>query len=82
MVRRIDDLFHHIEEDVAGWMRHPRSAGNGYSRHHGPERSPLTGSMAALETSLHHLLKDAGIRRAPLVDPAPPPPVEWSFQLR
>ena len=56
----IDKLFHHVEDDIRLW-----SSRNRYHHH------DLGHKMERLETTLHHLMKDYGVRSN---RPAPKPP--------
>ena len=56
----MDQLFHHVEEDIRHW-----SSRNRYHSH------DLAYRMERLETTLHHLMKDYGVRSKL---PAPKPP--------
>ncbi|MDA0284897.1 MAG: hypothetical protein O3B13_05230 [Planctomycetota bacterium] len=63
----MDKLFHHIEEDIEHW-----SSRNRYHSH------DLIYRMERLETTLHHLMKDYGVRSnqpAPKPSGPPTPPV-------
>lgn len=72
----MDDLFHHVQEDVEGWQRiHYRQIG----------QLGIVDKMAHMEGLLHHLMHDVGVRPShdggPEVAPppggleqAPPPP--------
>ena len=68
-VVRLDKLFHHIQRDVANWTGH-------HHRHVG--RGGLTSKLEELESTLHHLMDDVGVRSQPApsstggADPAPP----------
>ncbi|QDS95952.1 hypothetical protein FF011L_47540 [Roseimaritima multifibrata] len=67
----MDQLFHHIEDDVRGWSRH----------HHRQIGSlGILDKMEHIEATLHHLMHDVGVsaqEEAPLpgggIEQAPPP---------
>ena len=86
----LDQLFHHVHQDVATWTAH-------YHRRVGQDG--LTGKIARLETTLHHLMDDVGVRTqygddqapapanetappaAPRQGSSPPPPPSSNFDL-
>jgi hypothetical protein len=48
----VDGLFHHVQEDVAGWSRrNRRQIGQGGAR----------AKLDAIEATLHHLMHDVGV---------------------
>lgn len=50
----LDELFHHVEDDVRGWSRHHhRQVGN----------LGILTKMDYIESSLHHLMNDVGVRQ-------------------
>ncbi len=60
----LDDLFHHVEDDVSGWSRyHRRQVGN----------LGILTKMELMESSLHHLMKDVGVKLSPGIQQAPTP---------
>lgn len=62
-VTTLDQKFHHVQEDIAQWMRRP-------NRHLPPGDANQKGSTA--EALLHHLCFDIGVK--PHEDEAVPPP--------
>jgi hypothetical protein len=52
----LDDLFHHVQDDVRGWSRHHhRQIGN----------LGILSKMDLLESTLHHLMNDVGVKLTP-----------------
>lgn len=48
----VDQLFHHIQDDVRGWSRqHHRQIGH----------NEIVSQMALIESALHHLMNDVGV---------------------
>lgn len=67
-VTEIDDLFHHVQEEVAGLERH---------EHRQIGQLPLEGKTEELQALIHHLMYDQGIKphhdqEGPEVLEAPP----------
>lgn len=73
---QMDPLFHHVEEDVTGWSRH---------HHRQIGQLGIIDKMQQMESLIHHLLHDVGVRpqhdggneQAPSPggrEEAPPPP--------
>jgi len=61
----LDDLFHHVQDDVRGWSRH----------HHRQIGSlGILSKMDVLEDTLHHLMNDVGVTLAPEVNEEAPRP--------
>ncbi len=72
----LDALFHHVEEDVRGWHRHHRRQIGSLG---------IITKMEYIESTLHHLMNDVGVRATPQgpevapvpggggVEQAPPP---------
>jgi hypothetical protein len=89
-LHEIDALFHHIEEDIVGWVPAIRYRSRHYGHHnhghfndiygsavHGPQfNDQLQVKMARFEATLHHLMADYGVTsELPASDdPAPLPP--------
>jgi hypothetical protein len=65
MVRELDALFHHVEDDVRGWSRRAR-------RQWG--QGGLQTKMQSIEALIHHLMNDVGVE-APRPEGAPTGPV-------
>lgn len=68
-LHEIDQLFHHIEDDIRGWTSSRRFGHGHYDHHdyghyvHGHSYSDqLTRQMRRFESSLHHLMADYGVR--------------------
>lgn len=60
----VDGLFHHIENDVRAWSRyHRRQIGQG----------GIATKLEVMESTLHHLMHDAGVHAGPVGEQAPPP---------
>jgi len=63
----MESLFHHVQDEVRGWRRdHHRQVGT----------LGILSKMDMIESTLHHLLNDAGVRQAPVPAAgglAPPP---------
>jgi hypothetical protein len=63
----LDDLFHHVQDDVRGWTRHHRrQIGN----------LGILSKMDLLESTLHHLMNDVGVRLTPATTEQAPPPAD------
>lgn len=62
----MDELLHHVEDDIAGWSSHS-------SRHHG-HGSSLHSQVSTIGQTLHHLLTDYGVTGRSGADSPPPPP--------
>ena len=67
----VDQLFHHIQEDVRGWSRFHRGQ---------IEHKEIVSQMTLIESTLHHLMNDVGVKPTPFrrqgaddVDQAPAP---------
>ena len=66
----LDQLFHHIQDDVRGWSRH---------HHRQIGYDGISSKMAIIESTLHHLMNDVGVKRTSLqpqgaeVEQAPAP---------
>ena len=60
----MDELFHHVQDDVRGWSRHHR-------RQIG--QLGILSKMDMIESTLHHLMNDVGVH-ATGGEQAPPPP--------
>ena len=65
----VDQLFHHIQDDVRGWSRH---------HHRRIGRHGISSQMAMIESTLHHLINDVGVnptslRQGAEVEQAPAP---------
>lgn len=60
----LDQLFHHLEDDVRGWSRHHR-------RQIG--QLGILSKMDLMESTLHHLMNDVGVHATPAYEQAPPP---------
>ncbi|MCA9088826.1 MAG: DUF4339 domain-containing protein [Planctomycetaceae bacterium] len=52
----IDELFHHVQDDVRGWSRH---------HHQQVGQLGILSKMDLIESTLHHLMYDAGVQHAP-----------------
>ncbi len=52
-LRGLDQLFHHIQDDVRGWSRH---------HHRRIGRYGLASQIAMIESTLHHLINDVGVK--------------------
>ncbi len=59
----MDELFHHVQDDVRGWSRHHR-------RQIG--QLGILSKMDMIESTLHHLMNDVGIHSTD-GEQAPPP---------
>src|SRR5690606_25449918 len=58
---RLDELFHHVEDDVRTWRpsrRHFVGHGIGHGIGHGGD---LPQKIEAMELTLHHLMQDVGL---------------------
>lgn len=62
----LDRLFHHVEDDVRGWSRH---------QHKQVGQLGILSKMELIESTLHHLMNDVGVRPTAVggVEPAPAP---------
>lgn len=63
----MDTLFHHIQDDVRGWSRH---------QHLQVGQLGILSKMDMIESALHHLMNDVGVKQAPAPGAngqAPPP---------
>ena len=61
----MDSLFHHIQDEVRGWRRdHHRQVGT----------LGVPSKMDMIESTLHHLMNDAGVRHAQVQGGQAPPP--------
>ncbi len=62
----LDRLFHHIQGDVRGWSRH---------HHRQVGQLGILSKMDLIESTLHHLMNDVGVRPTPDAggQQAPPP---------
>lgn len=62
----LDRLFHHIQGDVRGWSRH---------HHRQVGQLGILSKMDLIESTLHHLMNDVGVRPTPVTgsEQAPPP---------
>lgn len=65
-IEELDKLFHHLEQDIQNWRR-PRY----YDPHHDFHGGGLDAKMEILETSLHHLMDDAGYKPNNTIAPRP-----------
>jgi hypothetical protein len=61
----LDDLFHHVQDDVCGWSRH---------HHRQIGTLGVLSKMDLLEDTLHHLMNDVGVSQAPGVNEKAPRP--------
>jgi hypothetical protein len=60
----MDELFHHVQDDVRGWSRrHHRQIG----------QLGILSKMDMIESTLHHLMNDVGVHLGGGVEQAPPP---------
>ena len=60
----LDSLFHHVEDDVRGWSRHHhRQIGN----------LGILTKMEYIESTIHHLMNDVGVRASGGPEQAPAP---------
>jgi hypothetical protein len=64
-LRGLDDLFHHVHDDVRSWTRHHR-------RQIG--ESGILSKMDLLGSTLHHLMNDVGVRLTPETNEQAPLP--------
>ncbi len=55
-LRGVDQLFHHIQEDVRGWSRFHRGQ---------IEHKEIVSQMTRIESTLHHLMNDVGVKPTP-----------------
>ncbi len=62
----LDELFHHIQDDVRGWTRHHRRQ----IGHLG-----ILSKMDLMEATLHHLMHDVGVSLGSVPGEQAPPPV-------
>ena len=66
----MDQLFHHIQDDVRGWSR---------QNHRQIGQNEIVSKMALIESTLHHLMNDVGVKPTSLrpqgaeVEQAPAP---------
>lgn len=60
----VDQLFHHVQDDVRGWTRH---------HHRQIGQLGILSKMDMLESTIHHLMNDAGVHHADAGEQAPPP---------
>lgn len=62
----LDRLFHHVQDDVRGWSRH---------QHKQVGQLGILSKMEMIESTLHHLMNDVGVRPTPAggVQQAPAP---------
>lgn len=62
----LDRLFHHLQGDVRGWSRH---------HHRQVGQLGILSKMDLIESNLHHLMNDVGVRETPVAgnEQAPPP---------
>lgn len=67
----LDDLFHHVQDDVRGWSRH---------HHRQIGTLGILSKMDVLEDTLHHLMNDVGVHLAPGVDEEAPRPDEHDHE--
>lgn len=59
----LDQTFHHVRDDVRGWSRH---------HHRQVGQLGILAKMDGIESSLHHLMNDVGVRPTPVQQvPAP-----------
>lgn len=61
----IDQLFHHVQDDVRGWLRH---------HHRQVGQLGILSKMDLIESTLHHLMHDAGVGHTPAPGEQAPPP--------
>jgi hypothetical protein len=67
----LDDLFHHVQDDVRGWTRHHRrQIGN----------LGILSKMGLLESTLHHLMNDVGVKLAPGTGEQAPAPADHEVE--
>ncbi|MCA8997020.1 MAG: hypothetical protein KDA80_08540 [Planctomycetaceae bacterium] len=67
-LHEIDQLFHHIEDDIVGWRP------SFHSHHHHAAHGDLFTKMERLEDTLHHLMEDYGVHSRITETTAPPAP--------
>lgn len=60
----LDQLFHHVQDDVRGWSRH---------HHRQICQLGILSKMDMIESTLHHLMNDVGVRQTPAPQQAPAP---------
>ncbi|MCO6042731.1 hypothetical protein NG895_02315 [Aeoliella sp. ICT_H6.2] len=60
----LDELFHHVQDDVRGWSRH-------HVRQIG--QLGILSKMDMIESTLHHLMNDVGVHQTGKGQQAPPP---------
>lgn len=53
-LKGLDRLFHHVEQDVSHWTAH---------RHRRVGMLSLDMKMEYIESTLHHLMRDVGVKR-------------------
>lgn len=63
----LDDLFHHIQDDVRGWSRH---------HHRQIGTLGIVSKMDLMESTLHHLMHDVGVELTPAAGEQAPPPAD------
>ena len=68
----LDDLFHHIEDDIRGWSRHHRRQIGDLG---------ILSKTALLESTLHHLMNDVGVGLTPDVNEEAPRPDDHDEEL-
>lgn len=70
---QLDELFHHVEDDVRTWRPSRRHfVGHGIGIGHGiGHGGTLPAKMEAMELTLHHLMQDVGLGASTSDPPAP-----------
>jgi hypothetical protein len=79
VARQLDELFHHVEDDVRTWRPSRRHfvgrvgyVGHGIGHGHGIGRGgALPEKMEAMELTLHHLMQDVGLNASSGDPPLP-----------
>jgi hypothetical protein len=67
----LDDLFHHVQSNVRGWTRHRRRQIGDLG---------ILSKMNLLESTLHHLMNDVGVKLAPGTPEQAPPPADHELE--
>ena len=60
----LDQNLHHVQRDVRGWSRH---------HHRQVGKLGILSKLDLMESTLHHLMQDVGVRPTPAPQQAPPP---------
>lgn len=77
-LHEVDQLFHHVERDVAHWQPDRAIAGRQYYNPHDPHgghmayHGDLPNKLRAFEDVLHHMMTDYGVRSRLGAAPVPP----------